>query len=58
MTRAEFVPQWFDVARGRVVDLDSVIEAGAGAGVTAVRDRIREIVLSRGAAQDGLVTGR
>lgn len=43
---------------GRVVDLDSVIEAGAGAGVTAVRDRIREIVLSRGAAQDGLVTGR
>jgi poly-gamma-glutamate synthesis protein (capsule biosynthesis protein) len=58
VTRAEFVPQWFDVARGRVVDLDSVIEAGAGAGVIAVRDRIREIVLSRGAAQDGLVTGR
>lgn len=58
VTRAEFVPQWFDVGRGRVVDLDSVIAAGAGAGLTAVRDRIREIVLSRGAAEDGLVTGR
>ncbi|MFI2035084.1 CapA family protein [Streptomyces bottropensis] len=57
VTRAEFVPQWFDTGRGRVVDLDSAIAAGAGADVAAVRDRIRDVVLSRGAAQDGLVTG-
>ncbi|WP_327342394.1 CapA family protein [Streptomyces europaeiscabiei] len=58
VSEAEFVPQWFDVARGRVVDLNSAIASGAGAEVTAVRDRIRDVVLSRGAAQDGLVMGR
>lgn len=58
VTRAEFVPQWFDLGPGRVVDLNSAIASGAGADVTAVRDRIRDVVLSRGAAQDGLVMGR
>ncbi|UUU26442.1 CapA family protein [Streptomyces sp. DSM 40750] len=56
--KAEFVPQWFDVGSGRVVDLNSAIASGAGADVTSVRDRIRGVVLSRGAAQDGLVMGR
>lgn len=55
VTKAEFVPQLFDVDAGRVVDLNQAIAQGAG--VQAVRDRIRDIVLSRGAAEDGLVMG-
>ncbi|WP_086562559.1 CapA family protein [Streptomyces africanus] len=55
VTKAEFVPQWFDVDAGRVVNLNRAIAQGAG--VQAVRDRIRDIVLSRGAAEDGLVMG-
>ncbi|UUU29081.1 CapA family protein [Streptomyces sp. CA-210063] len=58
VTKAEFVPQWFDLGSGRVVDLNSAITSGAGADITSVRDRIRDVVLSRGAAQDGLVMGR
>ncbi|MFG2347429.1 CapA family protein [Streptomyces phaeochromogenes] len=54
--KAEFVPQWFDVGSGRVVDLNSAI--GQGADVSAVRDRIRRVVLSRGAAEDGLVMAK
>ncbi|GAA3784853.1 CapA family protein [Streptomyces phyllanthi] len=53
VTKAEFVPQWFDVGTNRVVNLNSALAQGADVG--AVRDRIREVVLSRGAAQDGLV---
>lgn len=55
VTKAEFVPQLFDVDAGRVVNLNRAIAQGAG--VQAVRDRIRDIVLSRGAAEDGLVMG-
>ncbi len=55
MTKAEFVPQWFDVDAGRVVDLNRALAQGAE--VTAVRDRIRQMALSRGAAEDGLVMG-
>ena len=45
--KAEFLPQQFDPVAGRII------------GPTAsVRDRIRSVVLSRGAAQDGLVMGR
>lgn len=55
VTKAEFVPQLFDVDAGRVVNLNRAIAQGAGA--QAVRDRIRDIVLSRGAAEDGLVMG-
>lgn len=58
VTRAEFVPQWFDLAAGRVVNLNALIDSGPGAPVTAVRDRIRDVVLSRGAAQDGLMMGK
>ncbi|MEV5440597.1 CapA family protein [Streptomyces sp. NPDC052682] len=55
VTKAEFVPQWFDVDAGRVVNLNQALAQGAD--VTAVRDRIRDVVLSRGAAKDGLVMG-
>ncbi|MEV8592537.1 CapA family protein [Streptomyces sp. NPDC052012] len=55
VTRAEFVPQLFDVDAGRVVNLNRALAQGAG--LHAVRDRIRDVVLSRGAAQDGLVMG-
>ncbi|GAA2234195.1 MULTISPECIES: CapA family protein [Streptomyces] len=55
VTKAEFVPQLFDVDAGRVVNLNRALARGADVG--AVRDRIRDVVLSRGAAQDGLVMG-
>ncbi|MFJ7342960.1 CapA family protein [Streptomyces sp. NPDC101110] len=55
VTKAEFVPQLFDVDAGRVVNLNRALAQGAD--VRAVRDRIRDVVLSRGAAQDGLVMG-
>ncbi|MFI1722038.1 CapA family protein [Streptomyces sp. NPDC020489] len=54
--KAEFVPQLFDVDAGRALNLNEVIAAGAE--LTGVRDRIREVVLSRGAAKDGLTMGR
>ncbi|MDO0924635.1 CapA family protein [Streptomyces sp. TG1A-8] len=56
VTRAEFVPQMYDLDAGRVVDVDRAIARGAD--LHGVRDRIRDVVLSRGAAGDGLVTGR
>ncbi|MFI6638432.1 CapA family protein [Streptomyces sp. NPDC050504] len=55
VTKAEFVPQWFDVASGRVVNLNAAIRRGAE--LTEVRDRIRRVVLSRGAAGQGLRMG-
>ncbi|QJT05617.1 CapA family protein [Streptomyces asoensis] len=54
--KAEFVPQLFDIDAGRVVDIDKALAQGAG--VEGVRDRIREVVLGRGAAKDGLVMGK
>ncbi|MEU0407606.1 CapA family protein [Streptomyces griseorubiginosus] len=56
VTKAEFVPQMFDVDAGRVVNLNEAIAQGAD--VEGVRDRIREVVLSRGAAKDGLTMGQ
>ncbi len=56
VTRAEFVPQGFDVDAGRVTNLNEALARGTD--VSAVRDRIRDIVLSRGAGQDGLTMGR
>ncbi|MFI2376768.1 CapA family protein [Streptomyces sp. NPDC018964] len=53
--RAEFVPQFFDVDAGRVVNLNQALARGAE--VRSVRDRIRNVVLSRGAARDGLAMG-
>ncbi|WP_416986489.1 CapA family protein [Streptomyces sp. T028] len=55
VAKAEFLPQMFDVDAGRVVNLNKAIRQGAG--VAGVRDRIRDVVLSRGAAKDGLVMG-
>ncbi|MFF9086156.1 CapA family protein [Streptomyces sp. NPDC014991] len=53
VTKAEFVPQLYDLDAGRVVDLDRAVAQGAD--LEGVRDRIRDVVLSRGAGQDGLV---
>lgn len=55
VARAEFLPQWFDTGRGRVVNLNAAIKEGQP--LTAVRDSIRDVVLGRGAAEDGLVMG-
>ncbi|GGT13246.1 CapA family protein [Streptomyces purpureus] len=54
VTRAEFVPQWYDTGAGRVVNLGAVKD---GAALASVRDTIRDVVLGRGAAKDGLVMG-
>ncbi|MFG2309316.1 CapA family protein [Streptomyces sp. NPDC048566] len=56
VAKAEFVPQGFDVDAGRVLDLDAALRSGAAVG--AARDHIRDVVLSRGAAGDGLVPGK
>lgn len=56
VTKAEFVPLMFDVDAGRAVNLNQAIAQGAE--VKAVRDAIRNVVLSRGAAKDGLTMGR
>ncbi|KOU57093.1 lipoprotein [Streptomyces sp. MMG1533] len=56
VTKAEFVPQVFDVDAGRVVNLNQALAHGAE--MRGVRDRIRDVVLSRGAAKDGLVMGK
>ncbi|MEU9344035.1 CapA family protein [Streptomyces sp. NPDC048278] len=55
VAKAEFVPQLYDVDAGRVVDLNAAIDQGAD--FTAARDAIRDVVLSRGAAKDGLTMG-
>ncbi|KMS76350.1 lipoprotein [Streptomyces viridochromogenes] len=52
VSKAEFVPQLFDIDAGRVVDLNRALAKGAD--VRGVRDRIRDVVLSRGAGKDGL----
>ncbi|MEU9174559.1 CapA family protein [Streptomyces sp. NPDC048420] len=56
VTKAEFVPQLFDVDAGRVVNLNRAIAQGAD--LNGVRDRVREVVLSRGAGKDGLTMGQ
>ncbi|MEU3699225.1 CapA family protein [Streptomyces griseoviridis] len=55
VTRAEFVPQLYDIDAGRVVNLNRALAQGAE--VRAVRDRVRDVVLARGAAADGLAMG-
>ncbi|MEU6486050.1 CapA family protein [Streptomyces sp. NPDC046887] len=52
VSKAEFLPQWFNTQTGRVTDLGVAIRRGEQ--LTDVRDRIRQVVLSRGAAADGL----
>ncbi|GAA4084538.1 CapA family protein [Streptomyces shaanxiensis] len=53
--KAEFIPQLFDIDAGRVVNLNRALAQGAE--LRGVRDRIRDVVLSRGAGDDGLVMG-
>ncbi|MFJ8533984.1 CapA family protein [Streptomyces sp. NPDC093591] len=55
VSKAEFIPQLFDIDAGRVINLNRALEQGAE--LRGVRDRIRDIVLSRGAAKDGLTMG-
>ncbi|MFH8575181.1 CapA family protein [Streptomyces zaomyceticus] len=56
VTKAEFIPQWFDTARGRVVNLGAA--DGSDPRHIEIRDTIRQVVLGRGADRDGLVMGR
>ncbi|NGN67130.1 CapA family protein [Streptomyces sp. A7024] len=53
VSKAEFVPQLMDTGSMRVRNLGANPE-----GYEDVRDRIRETVLSRGAAKDGLTMGK
>lgn len=57
VTKAEYLPQWYDPSAGRVVGLGAPPAAGTGR-LRAIRDRISGVVLSRGAAGDGLVLGK
>ncbi|MFJ6805618.1 CapA family protein [Streptomyces anulatus] len=55
--KAEFVPQWYDTVTGRTVDLNASLDDGAE-HLREVRDRIRAVVLGRGADEDGLRMGK
>ncbi|GAA3010248.1 CapA family protein [Streptomyces fulvorobeus] len=57
VSKAEFVPHWYDTTAGRVVNLNTAIDEGA-THHRPVRDRIRDVVLGRGAADDGLLMGK
>ncbi|WP_031090597.1 CapA family protein [Streptomyces sp. NRRL WC-3549] len=54
--KAEFLPQWFDPAAGRVTALGGPAADG-DSRLRETRDRISGVVLGRGAAEDGLVRG-
>ncbi|WP_330172511.1 CapA family protein [Streptomyces sp. NBC_01498] len=59
VTRAEFVPQLMDNAVGRVVNLNRALDEDPSRDdYRAARSAIESAVLSRGAARDGLTTGR
>ncbi|GHH53223.1 lipoprotein [Streptomyces candidus] len=51
--KAEFIPQLFDVGANRVINLGA-----PDSGYEEIRDRIRRVVLSRGASASGLTMGR
>ncbi|MEU4176754.1 CapA family protein [Streptomyces sp. NPDC026589] len=55
--KAEFVPQWYDTGTGRAVNLNASLGDGAE-HLREVRDRIRTVVLGRGAESDGLLMGK
>ncbi|NML50779.1 CapA family protein [Streptomyces sp. R302] len=56
VTKAEFVPQWFDTGRGRVVNLGAA--DGSDPRHPGIRETIRQVVLGRGADKDGLTLGK
>ncbi|MFG3659006.1 CapA family protein [Streptomyces sp. NPDC047706] len=55
VSKAEFIPQMYDIDAGRVVNLNAALAQGAD--LVGVRDRVHAVVLSRGAGQQGLVMG-
>ncbi|MEU2577607.1 CapA family protein [Streptomyces anulatus] len=57
VSKAEFVPQWYDTVTGRAVNLNASLDDGAE-HLREVRDRIRAVVLGRGADKDGLRMGK
>ncbi len=58
--KAEFVPQWYDTVTGRAVNLNASLDSPKGGAehLREVRDRIRTVVLGRGADRDGLLMGK
>ncbi|MEU9609569.1 CapA family protein [Streptomyces sp. NPDC048057] len=59
VTKAEFVPQWYDTSAGRVVNLPAALaEDPEREDHQAIHDAISAAVLSRGADRDGLVLAR
>ncbi|QDY80252.1 CapA family protein [Streptomyces qinzhouensis] len=59
VTRAEFVPQWYDTDSGRVVNLPAAVAEDSGRDdYRSIQDTVAETVLSRGAAKDGLTMAR
>ncbi|MEU7333077.1 CapA family protein [Streptomyces parvus] len=57
--KAEFVPQWYDTVTGRAVNLNASLDSPEGGAehLREIRDRIRTVVLGRGADRDGLLMG-
>ncbi|MFI5806228.1 CapA family protein [Streptomyces sp. NPDC051561] len=53
VSKAEFIPQFFDLGANRVRNLGA-----KGGGHEEIRDQIRRVVLSRGAARSGLTMAR
>ncbi|WP_098020632.1 CapA family protein [Streptomyces sp. b62] len=58
--KAEFVPQWYDTVTGRAVNLNASLGSSGEEAeqLREVRDRIRTVVLGRGADEDGLLMGK
>ncbi|WP_432005464.1 CapA family protein [Streptomyces parvus] len=58
--KAEFVPQWYDTTTGRAINLNASLDSPEGGAehLREVRDRIRTVVLGRGADRDGLLMGK
>ncbi|MFE9248916.1 hypothetical protein [Streptomyces sp. NPDC007088] len=56
MRKAEYVPQWSDTGAARVVNVPEAVAHGRD--LSAVRERLRAVVLRRKAAGSGLRTGR
>ncbi|MEV6201547.1 CapA family protein [Streptomyces sp. NPDC051771] len=56
VTKAEFLPQWFDTGRGRIVNLGAA--DGTDPRHPGIRETIRQVVLGRGADKDGLTLGK
>ncbi|MFI1104686.1 CapA family protein [Streptomyces melanogenes] len=55
VTKAEFIPQWVDADRGRVINLPEALRTSPDReDYRTAQAEIREAVLGRGAARDGL----